>query len=58
MLKAGIQKIEITDPIELINFEEVGRKTRRDLVGKLYDQQLLNAIESALKEFRTSKEKE
>lgn len=58
MLKAGIQKIEITDPVELKNFEEVGRKTRQDLVGKLYDQQLLNGIESALKEFRTSKEKE
>ena len=55
MLKAGIQKIEITDPVELNNFNEVGRKTRHALVGKLYEQSLLDEIESALKEFREKK---
>ena len=59
MLKAGIQKIEVTDQAELNNFYEVGRKTRENLVGKLYDQQLLDEIELALKEYRAArKEKE
>jgi TRAP-type C4-dicarboxylate transport system substrate-binding protein len=58
MLKTGIQKIEVTDPVELKNFEDVGHKTRQNLVGKLYDQQLLNDIESALNEFKISKAKE
>ena len=57
MLKAGIQKIEVTDQAELNNFYEVGRKTRQELVGKLYDQQLLDEIESALKEFRAAQNK-
>lgn len=53
MLKAGIQKIELNDQAVLADFAEVGKKTRQALVGKLFDQNLLDEIESALKEFRT-----
>ena len=58
ILKSGIQKIEITDQVVLDNFKEVGRKTRQSLVGKLYDQELLDSIESSLKEFRATEKKE
>ena len=58
ILKSGIQRIEITDQAVLDNFVEIGRQTRQSLVGKLYDQSLLDEIESALKEFRESENKE
>jgi TRAP-type C4-dicarboxylate transport system substrate-binding protein len=52
MLKAGIQKIEITDPVTLNNFEKIGKEARQSLVGKLYDQKLLDEIEKTVMEFR------
>jgi TRAP-type C4-dicarboxylate transport system substrate-binding protein len=52
MLKSGIQKIEVTDQAVLDEFAKIGKQTRQDLVGKLYDQSFLDEIESALVEFR------
>jgi len=54
MLKAGIQKIEITDPVTLKNFQEIGKQSRQSLVGKLYDQKLLDEIENAVMEVRAN----
>jgi TRAP-type C4-dicarboxylate transport system substrate-binding protein len=53
MIKAGIKLIEITDPVVLKGFEEAGKKAREDLVGKLYSQNLLDEIESAVAEYRS-----
>jgi len=56
MLKAGIQKIEITDPEILQSFQDIGRQTRQSLVGQLYNQELLDGVEHALQEIRSLKE--
>ncbi len=41
----------------LKRLDDLGEKARRDLVGKLYDAQLLDQVEKALKEFRAGKAK-
>jgi TRAP-type C4-dicarboxylate transport system substrate-binding protein len=55
MQKRGLIKTDIKDAAVLRQMEEIGVKTRRDLVGKLYDQSLLDEMEKALKEFRADK---
>lgn len=40
------------DPSEIKSYEEVGRKARRAMVGRLYSQDLLDRVEKALAEFR------
>lgn len=57
MFKSGLKKTEITDPAQLAQFEAIGAKARRNLVGQLYDGKLLDSIEQALKEFRAQKGK-
>ncbi len=57
ILKYGIQKVTVDDPAILQSYEKIGKKARQDLVGKLYDQDLLDQIESALAEFRAKKDK-
>jgi len=52
MLKNGVKKIEITDTSILNEFEMIGKQARKSLVGKLYDQALLDQIEKAVEEFR------
>ena len=52
MIEYGIQKTELKDKTLLAEFEARGKKARDSLVGKLYDKQLLNDVENALKEFR------
>jgi len=58
ILKSGVEKIQITNQAVLNNFREIGREARENLVGELYDQELLNQIESALTEFRQKNEEE
>jgi len=41
----------------LKDYEEIGRKAQQDLIGKLYDQELLSQIQNALVEFRAGKGK-
>ena len=57
ILKYGIQRIAVEDKSVLKDYEEIGRKARQDLVGKLYDQELLSQIQNALVEFRAGKGK-
>lgn len=52
MFAQGLKKTTITDPAVRASFDRMGEKTRRSLVGKLYDQQLLQDVEQALKDFR------
>jgi len=52
MFNRGLQKTTITDPAVRANFDAMGENTRKALVGKLYDQQLLDDVESSLLEFR------
>jgi TRAP-type C4-dicarboxylate transport system substrate-binding protein len=57
ILKYGIKKITVDDPKILDDYERIGNKARQDLIGKLYDQDLLNQIESSLAEFRAKQVK-
>lgn len=52
ILKQGMERIIITDPSTLKEFEEAGKKARQNLVGKLYDQALLTEIEQSIADFR------
>jgi TRAP-type C4-dicarboxylate transport system substrate-binding protein len=48
----GIQFSSIKDKSKIANFYEAGKKTRRKLIGKLYDEQFLNQVEGKIKEYR------
>ncbi|RMH63711.1 MAG: ABC transporter substrate-binding protein [Calditrichaeota bacterium] len=52
MFDYGLKKTEITDPALWQTFYDIGAKARRNLVGVLYDQQLLDDIEQALEAYR------
>ena len=52
MADYGMVKTEIKNPKTITQFEELGKKARQSLVNDLYDQQLLNDVESALADFR------
>ncbi len=53
--ETGIQFTEIADKSQIEAFYESGRQARRSLIGKLYDQQLLDRVENSLAEFRKNK---
>jgi len=55
MKNNGIQLVHVPEE-NLPQFIEAGKKARRQLVGKLYSQELLNKVEQALESFRASKE--
>jgi TRAP-type C4-dicarboxylate transport system substrate-binding protein len=48
----GITIVSPPDPKEVEQIYETGRKARRMLVGKLYSEELLQAVENAVMEFR------
>ena len=50
---SGIKMTSITDPQELKKFDEAGKQARISLIGKLYDNELLNKVENTLYEFRS-----
>jgi len=52
MKKNGMKVIHVPDA-NLGDFRLAGEKARRALVGKLYNQDLLDRVETALKEFRS-----
>ncbi|NOX37659.1 MAG: ABC transporter substrate-binding protein [Calditrichaeota bacterium] len=54
MLKNGIQLVHVPEE-NLGAFYEAGARARRNLVGKLYSQEFLTRIETALEEFRARK---
>ncbi|HGY57055.1 MAG TPA: ABC transporter substrate-binding protein [Caldithrix abyssi] len=55
MRDQGIRVINISDAATLKSFDEIGAKTRRELVGVLYGKDILEEIETALREFRSKK---
>lgn len=52
MKKNGMKIVQVPEA-NLGEFKLAGEKARRALVGKLYNQDLLNRVETALKEFRS-----
>jgi TRAP-type C4-dicarboxylate transport system substrate-binding protein len=50
----GITFTSITDKGEVSKFYQAGKNARRDLVGKLFSQELLNEVELSLEKFRLS----
>ncbi len=57
ILDYGIEKMEISDTETRLRYEAIGAKARQELVGKLYDQELLTDMENAVAEFRESEMK-
>jgi hypothetical protein len=47
-------KIQFTspDPKEAATYEEIGKRARQSLVGKLYSQDLLSRVEASVQEAR------
>ncbi len=52
MVKNGLQKIEVSDPALLKDYQQIGSQARRLLVGKLYSKELLEQVEQAVRDFR------
>ena len=50
--ETGIQFTELKDKSNIDSFYKLGDSARKSLVGKLYDQQLLDQVEQSLQEFR------
>jgi TRAP-type C4-dicarboxylate transport system substrate-binding protein len=50
--EAGIIFTQIAEKSKIEGFYESGKKARRDLVGKLYDDKFLTKVESLVEEFR------
>jgi len=55
MVKNGLTLTKVQDKATLDEFMQLGEKSRRELVGQLYSQELLDQIEAAVKEFRATK---
>ncbi len=52
MKSRGMQTLKLSTPENLKKFQKIGDKTRHDLVGKFFDQALVDQIQQALLEFR------
>jgi len=50
--KNGIQIIKVQDKKLLSSYDEIGKKARQSLVGKLYDEQLLSSVEQTVQHIR------
>ena len=55
MMEKGMKQITISDPKILQEFDEVGQRARKALIGKLYSAELLNEVETALQKYRKEK---
>ena len=55
--ESGITFTTIDNKSELESFYEAGKKARRDLIGKLYDENILLKVEGMLEKFRSDKAK-
>ena len=51
--ETGITFTSIDDQSKIDSFYESGKKARRDLIGKLYDEEFLLKVEGLLDKFRT-----
>ncbi len=56
MINNGLQKVTVQDTSVLRRFEKIGARARRELVGKLYDAELLNTIEQTVQTYRNEHE--
>jgi TRAP-type C4-dicarboxylate transport system substrate-binding protein len=52
--EAGIQFTKISDENKISKYYEAGAQTRRALIGKLYTEDFLNQVETAVNEFRSA----
>ncbi len=52
MKAQGMQTLHLSTPENLKKFQKIGDQTRADLVGKFFDQALVDQIQQALNEFR------
>jgi TRAP-type C4-dicarboxylate transport system substrate-binding protein len=55
---AGIKFTRIADQNQIAKFYETGEEARQSLVGKLFDQELLDRVEKRLDDYRNSKKAE
>lgn len=55
--KQGVKIIDLPSKELVSVYDEVGKKARRFLVGKLYDESFLNRIEQSLTEYRKTNDK-
>lgn len=55
--KQGLKMSAKPTPEVLRQYQDLGKKARRELVGKLYSQQLLDQVEKSLEELRSGKGK-
>lgn len=53
--KQGLKLTEPSSPDALKQYEELGKKARRSLAGRLYPSELLNQVEKAVEEARSGK---
>ena len=51
--KNGIQITSVMSPEDIRKHQEMGRKARRSLAGRLYSEDLLDRVENSLQEFRS-----
>lgn len=51
--EAGVEILERPPQEEIRRYEELGAQARRNLVGKLYSRDFLDAIESAIEDYRS-----
>ncbi len=58
MRKNGLKILPLGSPENLVKFQEMGDKARMELLGKLYDRELLDKIQTALREYRKQASKE
>jgi TRAP-type transport system periplasmic protein len=52
---SGVQIIESPPKEQIQQYEQIGREARRNLVGRLYSQEFLRAVESTLEDYRSQK---
>ncbi len=57
MKKNGLQVIDVNSKKTLQDFQEVGKKARQSLVGKLFDQAWLDKVEKVVSDFRATEGK-
>lgn len=51
--KAGVKVIEADTPKAMQDYNTAGKRARRSLVGKLYDQPFLDRVEKTIEDFRS-----
>jgi len=53
--ESGVEILDRPPQEEIKQYEAMGREARRNLVGKLYTREFMNAVESTIEEYRSQK---